>query len=315
VTGLDDNPGLLLRLAQQGTRGQQVAFFNLLVTLLKLSATPAFSGNTGAGSQVRVSVSSAATEMLFDLLPDSGDDDDNDARAAAAILIEGIGASASSSSSTKQQGGSSSDTSGDLWLLLLGRCYQQWAAELAKMAPANGDWVQLIQQAQQQQSLEPTMPRPAALSHFFGGQQCVLPTTTQFVLDTLRGSSSSAGLAAKGFDMGAVLQSFDDVATCHSGVLETDQPGDVVAGNVAGLIKALEDVGSACSLFAVPHCCNNPGCSNLAKAVEQSIVSGKGCKCSGCQVARYCGKACQLAHWKQHKPVCKMLQAAAPQRS
>jgi hypothetical protein len=35
-------PNLLLRLAQQGTGQQQVALLNLLVTLLKVSGTPAF---------------------------------------------------------------------------------------------------------------------------------------------------------------------------------------------------------------------------------------------------------------------------------
>ena len=27
-------------------------------------------------------------------------------------------------------------------------------------------------------------------------------------------------------------------------------------------------------------------------------------KCSQCEVAYYCGKTCQQAHWKTHKPVC-----------
>jgi hypothetical protein len=45
---------------------------------------------------------------------------------------------------------SSSDTSAALWLLLLGRCCLQWAAELAQMQAAGADWAQLIRQAQQQ---------------------------------------------------------------------------------------------------------------------------------------------------------------------
>jgi hypothetical protein len=185
------------------------------------------------------------------------------------------------------------------------------------LAPFEGDWVQLIQQAQQRQGSGASMSRSAALSEslFFGGQHCVLHTTTRIMVVALRDASISAGLAAEGCDMEAVLQSFEAVAACYPGVLDTEGPGDAAAGRVTGLIKALEAVGSACSVFAVPHCCNNPGCSNLAKAGEQSMVSGKGCKCSGCQVARYCGKDCQKAHWKQHKPVCKMLQAAIAQRS
>jgi hypothetical protein len=113
-TGIDDQPCVLLRLAQQGTREQQVAFYSLLVTLLKLSATIA----AHVGSRCRVYVSEAALEMLKALLPGS------DTAAAAAGPAEGIDASSNSSISARQQGGSSSDISADLWLLLLGRCYQ-----------------------------------------------------------------------------------------------------------------------------------------------------------------------------------------------
>jgi hypothetical protein len=28
-------------------------------------------------------------------------------------------------------------------------------------------------------------------------------------------------------------------------------------------------------------------------------------KCTGCKQARYCGEACQLAHWKAHKADCR----------
>jgi hypothetical protein len=28
-------------------------------------------------------------------------------------------------------------------------------------------------------------------------------------------------------------------------------------------------------------------------------------KCTGCKQARYCGEACQLAHWKAHKTKCR----------
>jgi hypothetical protein len=27
--------------------------------------------------------------------------------------------------------------------------------------------------------------------------------------------------------------------------------------------------------------------------------------CTGCREVRYCGRACQKQHWKQHKAVCK----------
>lgn len=54
-------------------------------------------------------------------------------------------------------------------------------------------------------------------------------------------------------------------------------------------------------MFAVPHICHVPGCC---------IMSDIGCICGGCNAVWYCEKGCQKAHWKQHRPVCKMLQAA-----
>jgi hypothetical protein len=46
-------------------------------------------------------------------------------------------------------------------------------------------------------------------------------------------------------------------------------------------------------LEAKTHC-SNAGCSGAG------IM-----KCTGCKQARYCGEACQLAHWKAHKADCR----------
>jgi hypothetical protein len=46
-------------------------------------------------------------------------------------------------------------------------------------------------------------------------------------------------------------------------------------------------------LDAKTHC-SNTGCSGAGLM-----------KCTGCKQARYCGEACQLAHWKAHKAACK----------
>jgi hypothetical protein len=42
--------------------------------------------------------------------------------------------------------------------------------------------------------------------------------------------------------------------------------------------------------------CSNPSCSDVGRALL---------KCKGCNEARYCGKECQLAHWKVHRADCK----------
>jgi ankyrin repeat protein len=46
-------------------------------------------------------------------------------------------------------------------------------------------------------------------------------------------------------------------------------------------------------LEAKAHC-SSPGCSGAGLK-----------KCTGCKQVRYCGQACQLAHWKAHKSDCQ----------
>jgi hypothetical protein len=58
-------------------------------------------------------------------------------------------------------------------------------------------------------------------------------------------------------------------------------------------------------------CCNEPSCCCLDRPSELQLAAGKGSKCSACGTARYCGTADQHKHWKQHKPVCKAVAAAA----
>jgi hypothetical protein len=76
----------------------------------------------------------------------------------------------------------------------------------------------------------------------------------------------------------------------------------------------LQQLGAAViSQLPQPHCCNNPRCRNLDGLSEQELVSGRSSRCSGCKVARYCSRECQLEHWGApagHKAVCKRLRAA-----
>jgi hypothetical protein len=80
------------------------------------------------------------------------------------------------------------------------------------------------------------------------------------------------------------------------------------------LAQRLQQLGAAViSQLPQPHCCNNPGCRNLGGLSERQLVSGRGSRCSGCKVARFCSRECQAEHWGApagHKAVCKRLQAA-----
>jgi hypothetical protein len=74
---------------------------------------------------------------------------------------------------------------------------------------------------------------------------------------------------------------------------------------VAAVVTALHAAGTALGAVPTSMACNNPSCPSLAKEAEQLMVNGRGCLCGGCKLARYCGKSCQNAHWKTHRPVCK----------
>jgi hypothetical protein len=86
---------------------------------------------------------------------------------------------------------------------------------------------------------------------------------------------------------------------------------EMAAAAVAKLVECLRAVGVAAAAIPVPHFCNNSRCGNVSGVSEVLMVTGHSCICSGCHTARYCGRACQRQAWKQHKPVCKALAAAA----
>jgi hypothetical protein len=58
--------------------------------------------------------------------------------------------------------------------------------------------------------------------------------------------------------------------------------------------------GSSHAVVAPPHACD--GCGTTALPVKL---------CSSCRGARYCGAACQRAHWREHKAACRAAAAAA----
>lgn len=57
--------------------------------------------------------------------------------------------------------------------------------------------------------------------------------------------------------------------------------------------------------------CNNPLCSMNFVGQSVPLVKRKVKSCSRCCTAAYCSQDCHVAHFKQHKGVCKALAAAA----
>ncbi|WIA08126.1 hypothetical protein OEZ85_007584 [Tetradesmus obliquus] len=91
-------------------------------------------------------------------------------------------------------------------------------------------------------------------------------------------------------------------AVC-SKLVEADAAADTVPW-VALVARCLQLYGAA---FAAAALTPESAQRHLS---ESALVGGKRNICSGCKVARYCGKDCQVQHWKQHKAACKRLQAA-----
>jgi hypothetical protein len=150
----------------------------------------------------------------------------------------------------------------------------------------------------------------------------------------MQGPPDAAHKALKdllGSKLAAVAQELDGaISTCEQAVSSLLQRSATTGQNssndgwgsrlqqllqsVVGVKMAagLRDAGAAvCAEFQLKLCCNNLGCTSMAKVGE--MLLGSSCKlCSGCKAARYCSKACQDAAWKQgHNKVCKRITKAA----
>jgi hypothetical protein len=176
-------------------------------------------------------------------------------------------------------------------VFIIGRCCLLWA-DILSAQTANGELA--LQESSQQQL--------RSFTHDFFKGLCY---TAEAWLH-----SRSAQLSAAGYpDPESWLQQLR--AAEAAAVAAWEAEGEAAGAQCAVLVQELRALGQASCLFAVPLVCNNPRCMSLHGETEVSLVSGRACVCSGCRVARYCGRECLRQHWKQHKPVCKAMAAAA----
>ncbi len=86
--------------------------------------------------------------------------------------------------------------------------------------------------------------------------------------------------------------------------------------------KGLPAPATRLTAMSVVHVSEGGQGQQLVQAVEQQVTARSQCancgeggfdmhRCSACQQVAYCGRNCQKAHWKEHKPQCTRKTAAA----
>jgi uncharacterized membrane protein YgcG len=201
-------------------------------------------------------------------------------------------------------------------LVIFGRCCVHWAQQLRQQAP---ELLLLTSRALEQQEQQ----RREAELHAHSAALVCIPALRSGVAkrpgDFLESIVATVSEWVGGIEAPAALAQLEAAGCEPQGMQKWLQALLLaVQGTQQGLTDAslnrveqqLQGAGSMLCRIAVPHFCNNPACGNISGPTEVRLVSGRSCICAGCRTARYCGRDCQRAAWKQHKPVCKALAAA-----
>jgi len=138
-----------------------------------------------------------------------------------------------------------------------------------------------------------------------------LQSAFSFVSHWLTAPAVADQLAAAGHNTQQLPQLCQELMSAHRTVTEACASDNFTEATAMALVQQLQVTGRALAGLAVPTLCCNPSCSNITGPSDLQLVSGRSCLCGGCRTARYCSRACQKAAWKQHKPACSALAAAA----
>jgi hypothetical protein len=266
------------------------------------------------------SITSVPTQRMWtDFFCQPGADQQDVSTGVVAAVGSMVKAGLDSASSSSHPGSSSSAaghnttsssacTAALPWLVLLGRCCHACAA--------------LVQHWQI--SLQYDGP-PTSLQHaemikctkVLAQNLHQLQSSLADVVQWLAAAGTVQHLSALGYQPQDLQQQLASTAAAISALSNGLQAVDIAGGPnaVLAILQAaqeqLQAAGRVLACFAIPHACNNPSCSNVSGPSEAKLVGGRSCICAGCRTARYCGRVCQRAAWRQHKPVCKALAAAA----
>jgi hypothetical protein len=257
--------------------------------------------------------SSDASSLLSYSPAESLQQDSSDARTALLVAVSAVVETALSNQSTGTLPGSSNTSSNDAcsnasavlpWLVLLGRCCRAGAVLMlhCQNSVASDD---------SSTSLQPQ--QWAVRQHVLANNLWQLQYSLAGVVQWLAADWTVQQLTALGYQPQVLQQQLAVAAEALAALSSDLQAADPFTGDRSAAVaqEQLLAAGRVLACFAIPNACNNPACGNLFGPSEGQIVRGHSCICAGCRTARYYGRACQCATWRQHNPLCKAVAAAA----
>ena len=266
-------------------------------------------GSSAKIQQLNTAVSAAVTSMVKAAL---------DSTAGSSPQTGTHPGSSSSSSTAGSSNGGNAGSSGCAaalpWLVLLGRCCHactvpvlQWQATVQTSGAAaiaqHGQWT--THRRLLGTNLHQLQSSLAGVVQWLAAPEIVQQLTALGYQPQHLQQQLAA--AADALSVGITMQAADPSFSISS----TSVTLTAAPAVLANMQEQLQAAGRVLACCAIPHACNNPACGNVCGPWEAQLVGGRSCICAGCRTARYCGRVCQRAAWRQHKPVCQALSAAA----